>query len=138
MRLVSPVFRNDEEFPKRFTCEGENISPELSWEEAPKETKSFVLILHDPDAPRRNGFTHWVLYDIPPTITRVRENVPKVAQLADAGMQGRNDSGEFGYTGPCPPSAAIAISRDAMRFERSLACPQAPPPPKCRPRSTAR
>ena len=104
MRLISPVFRNDEEFPKRFTCEGENISPELSWEEAPKETKSFVLILHDPDAPRRNGFTHWVLYDIPPTITRVRENVPKVAQLADAGMQGRNDSGEFGYTGPCPPS----------------------------------
>ena len=104
MRLVRPVFQNNQEFPKRFTCEGENISPELSWDEAPKETKSFVLILHDPDAPRRNGFTHWALYDIPPTISRLRENLPRAAQLADAGMQGRNDSGDFGYTGPCPPS----------------------------------
>jgi Raf kinase inhibitor-like YbhB/YbcL family protein len=86
MRLVRPVFQNNQEFPKRFTCEGENISPELSWDEAPKETKSFVLILHDPDAPRRNGFTHWALYDIPPTISRLRENLPRAAQLADAGM----------------------------------------------------
>ncbi len=104
MRLRSPAFRHQGEFPTRFTCEGENISPELSWEEAPKETRSFVLILHDPDAMRRNGFTHWLLYDIPSTINRIRENVPKAAQLADAGVQGRNDSGELGYVGPCPPS----------------------------------
>jgi Raf kinase inhibitor-like YbhB/YbcL family protein len=104
MRLQSPAFPPEGEFPARFTCEGENVSPELAWEEAPKETRSFVLILHDPDAPRRNGFTHWLLYDIPATINRVREHVPKAAQLADAGVQGRNDSGEIGYTGPCPPS----------------------------------
>jgi Raf kinase inhibitor-like protein, YbhB/YbcL family len=104
MRLQSPAFPPEGEFPVRFTCEGENVSPELAWEAAPKETKSFVLILHDPDAPRRNGFTHWLLYDIPATINRVREHVPKAAQLADAGVQGRNDSGEIGYTGPCPPS----------------------------------
>jgi Raf kinase inhibitor-like YbhB/YbcL family protein len=104
MRLQSPAFPQQGEVPTRFTCEGENVSPELAWEEAPKETKSFVLILHDPDAPRRNGFTHWLLYDIPATIHRVREHVPKAAQLADAGVQGRNDSGEIGYTGPCPPS----------------------------------
>jgi Raf kinase inhibitor-like YbhB/YbcL family protein len=104
MRLLSPDFKNESEIPKRFTCEGENISPEFFWEDAPKETKYFVLIVHDPDAPRRNGFTHWLLYDIPASITRVRENVPRQAQLADAALQGRNDSGELGYTGPCPPS----------------------------------
>ena len=104
MRILSPVLQHEGEFPKRFTCEGENISPELSWEAAPKETKFFVLILHDPDAPRRNGFTHWLLYDIPAAIDRVRENVPKHEQLADAALQGRNDSGETGYMGPCPPT----------------------------------
>jgi Raf kinase inhibitor-like YbhB/YbcL family protein len=104
MRLLSPVFQNEGEIPKRFTCDGDNISPEFSWQEAPEEAKSFVLIFHDPDAPRRNGFTHWVLYDIPATINRLRENVPQEAQLADTGRQGRNDSGEIGYTGPCPPS----------------------------------
>jgi len=104
MHLLSPAFQNQGEIPKRFTCEGDNISPELSWQEAPKDTKSFVLIFHDPDAPGRNGFTHWILYDIPSGINRLRENVPKEAQLADTGRQGRNDSGEIGYTGPCPPS----------------------------------
>jgi len=104
MRIQSPVFQHEGEFPKRFTCEGEDISPELSWDGAPKETKFFVLILHDPDAPRRNGFTHWLLYDIPAAIDRVRENVPRQEQLADAAVQGRNDSGEIGYMGPCPPA----------------------------------
>jgi len=104
MRIQSPAFQHQGEVPKRFTCQGENISPELSWEGAPKETKFFVLILHDPDAPRRNGFTHWLLYDIPAAIDRVRENVPRHEQLADAALQGRNDSGEIGYTGPCPPT----------------------------------
>jgi Raf kinase inhibitor-like YbhB/YbcL family protein len=104
MRILSPVLRNQGGFPKRFTCQGENVSPELSWEGAPKESKFFVLILHDHDAPRRNGFTHWVLYDIPAGIDRVRENVPRHEKLAGAGLQGRNDSGEIGYTGPCPPN----------------------------------
>ena len=104
MRIQSPAFQHQGEVPKRFTCQGENISPELSWEGAPKETRFFVLILHDPDAPRRNGFTHWLLYDIPAAIDRVRENVPRHEQLADAALQGRNDSGEIGYTGPCPPT----------------------------------
>ena len=104
MRLLSPDIKNDGEYPKRFTCEGENTSPEFFWEDAPKESKSFVLILHDPDAPRRNGFTHWLLYDIPHSVNRIRENVPRHAQLADATLQGRNDSGEIGYTGPCPPT----------------------------------
>ena len=68
--------------PGRFTCEGDNVSPELSWDEAPPETKSFVLILHDPDANRTNGFTHWLLYDIPGNITHLPENLPKDSMLA--------------------------------------------------------
>jgi Raf kinase inhibitor-like YbhB/YbcL family protein len=104
MRIQSPAFSYGADFPKRHTCEGENISPELSWEGTPKEAKFLVLVLHDPDSPRRNGFTHWLLYDIPAGIDRVRENVPHHEQLADAALQGRNDAGEIGYTGPCPPA----------------------------------
>src|SRR5215813_7043361 len=105
MWLLSPSLKNDSEFPERFTCEGENISPEFFWEAAPKETQAFVLILHDPDAPRRDGFAHWLLYDIPPQVTRIRENVPWQAHRADFGTQGRNDSGEIGYVGRSLPSA---------------------------------
>jgi Raf kinase inhibitor-like YbhB/YbcL family protein len=104
MRIQSPAFPHGGEFPRRYTCEGENISPEFSWDGAPKEAKFLVLILHDPDAPRRNGFTHWLLYDIPAAIDCVRENVPRHEQLADAALQGHNDAGEIGYTGPCPPT----------------------------------
>ena len=104
MRLLSSAIQEGEPIPPRFTCEGENISPEFYWLDAPKETKSFVLILHDPDAPRDNGFTHWLLYDIPPNVTRIREDLPKQAPVTDSGLQGKNDSGKLGYTGPCPPS----------------------------------
>lgn len=104
MRVQSPAFPHGGEFPKRYTCEGENISPELSWDGVPKEAKFLVLILHDPDSPRPNGFTHWLLYDIPASMDRFRENVPRHEQLADGARQGRNDSGEIGYAGPCPPA----------------------------------
>jgi Raf kinase inhibitor-like YbhB/YbcL family protein len=104
MRIQSPAFQHEGEFPQRYTCEGENISPEFSWDGAAKETKFFVLIMHDPDAPTRNGFTHWLVYDIPAAIGCVRENVPQQEQLADAALQGRNDAGEIGYIGPCPPA----------------------------------
>ena len=103
MRLVGTSIREGAPIPKRFTCDVEDISFEFSCEDAPKETKSFVLILHDPDAPRRNGFTHWLLCDIPPTVKSLREKLPKHVPVLIAGLQGKNDSGEVGYTGPCPP-----------------------------------
>jgi hypothetical protein len=64
MQLMSSDFSPGGAIPIRYTCEGENVSPEFSWKEAPVETKSFALILHDPDAPRTGGFTHWVIYNI--------------------------------------------------------------------------
>jgi hypothetical protein len=87
-----------------FTCEGQDISPELAWTGAPKEVVAFALILHDPDAPRPGGFTHWAVYDMPATINHLRENLPKVPSIDGIGLQGKNDSGKVGYMGPCPPS----------------------------------
>lgn len=104
MQLTSAAFSHGEAIPTRYTCEGEDISPELSWSDAPKATKSFALILHDPDAPRENGFTHWLVYNIPPNVAAIEPNLPKEPVVSGTGMQGRNDAGEIGYMGPCPPS----------------------------------
>lgn len=105
MQLTSPSFQAGQPIPSRFTCDGENISPEYSWVDAPKEAKSFALILHDPDAPRANGFTHWVLYNIPGNVNRIPVNVAKEKMVvAGVGSQGRNGAEKIGYTGPCPPS----------------------------------
>lgn len=103
MQLTSSDFRPGEAIPSRFTCEGDNISPEFSWKEVPPEAKSFALIMHDPDAPRAGGFTHWVLFNIPGDKGSLDPDVPKREQVPGTGMQGRNDRGEVGYTGPCPP-----------------------------------
>ncbi len=106
MNLTSSAFSPGGAIPKQFTCEGPDISPEFSWTDIPKETKCFVLIVHDPDAPKANGFTHWVVYNIPPTVNRIQENAPKNPSVPGLGLQGRNDSGKVGYMGPCPPSGS--------------------------------
>jgi Raf kinase inhibitor-like YbhB/YbcL family protein len=103
MRLTSATFHAKEAIPTRYTCEGDDISPELSWSDAPAQTKCFVLVLHDPDAPRANGFVHWLVYNIPPSVTHVEENVPRQATVPGLGLQGKNDAGTIGYVGPCPP-----------------------------------
>lgn len=105
MQLTSSAFRQDGAIPQQFTCEGQNTSPQFSWSEAPKETKSFVFLIHDPDAPRKDGFAHWVLYNIPATLGTIEQNVPRQGAVVEGlGLQGKNDSGKIGYTGPCPPS----------------------------------
>ena len=103
MQLASTAFQHRGRIPARYTCDGEDISPELSWKDAPPGTQSFVLVMHDPDAPKPGGSTHWVLYDIPGSVNHI-EDVPKQAILPGVALQGRNDAGEIGYMGPCPPS----------------------------------
>jgi Raf kinase inhibitor-like YbhB/YbcL family protein len=103
MRISSTVFQQGSEIPPHYTSDGENISPELSWQDFPDNTQSFVLTVHDPDAPRPGGFTHWVLYNIPSTTTHIDENISD-EQVAKLGLQGKNDSGKIGYIGPAPPS----------------------------------
>jgi len=104
MQLLSLSFTAGGPIPVRYTCEGENVSPEFAWKEAPSETRSFAFIGHDPDAPRPGGFTHWVLYNIPADKAHLEPVVPNVEVVPGTGAQGTNDIGEIGYTGPCPPS----------------------------------
>lgn len=104
MQLTSSSFQPEGNIPRQFTCEGNDISPELSWKNAPSGVKTFALIVHDPDAPRSGGFTHWVAYNIPANVTEIPQDLPKSEKLPNGGIQGKNDSGKLGYMGPCPPS----------------------------------
>ena len=87
-----------------FGCSGQNVSPELSWKNAPKGTKSFVLTFYDPDAPTGSGWWHWVVYDIPATAKELPEGAGSgKAALPEGAKQGRTDFGAPGFGGPCPP-----------------------------------
>jgi len=96
--LTSSAFGEGAVIPQGYTCDGADKSPELIWDDAPSETRSFALIVHDPDAPK-GDFTHWLLWDIPGNATRLAED----AGGASAGTAGRNSFGSVGYGGPCPP-----------------------------------
>ena len=102
MQVKSKLISPGGEFPKRETCDGQNTSPQLAWSGAPPATKSFAMILDDPDAPG-GAFTHWIVWNIPAGTHELPENLPKTAELADGARQGRNDFGQVGYGGPCPP-----------------------------------
>ena len=104
LQLTSPAFQAGGNIPARFTCQGSDISPALAWQDAPLGTKTFALVVQDPDALRAGGFTHWVVYNIPATTSHIAENAPKKPDLPGGGTQGQNDSGNIGYAGPCPPS----------------------------------
>ena len=100
MRLISIAFPDGAAIPRRFTCEGEDISPPLAWTDAPAETKSFVLLCDDPDAPG-GTWHHWAAYDI---AAGRREFAEAAAQAGAQGFkQAINDFHKPGYGGPCPP-----------------------------------
>ncbi len=100
--LHTSAFPAEGEIPAKYTCSGADVSPALEWTEAPAGTKSFALVVDDPDAPS-GTFTHWVLYNLGPQETAVSENLPKTEQLPSGARQGRNDFRRTGYSGPCPP-----------------------------------
>ncbi len=102
-KLTSNSFTSNGLIPVKYTCDGENISPELHWQNAPANTKSFVLISDDPDAPM-GTWVHWVLFNIPATISKIEENIPPAKNVLGGATQGINDFGKYGYGGPCPPS----------------------------------
>jgi Raf kinase inhibitor-like YbhB/YbcL family protein len=102
--LTSPDIVEGQRIPTKFTCDGEDISPELNWTDPPEGTQSLVLIMDDPDAP--NGtWVHWVLYNIPPETRSLPENIPAEPTLSDGSMHGKNSWGRLDYGGPCPPSS---------------------------------
>ena len=100
--ISSGSFANGGNIPKKFTCDGADVSPELSWTQPPAGTQSFALIADDPDAPIET-FVHWVIYDLPPTTSALPEGIGKVDELANGSRQGQNDFDKIGYGGPCPP-----------------------------------
>ncbi|GHE23005.1 YbhB/YbcL family Raf kinase inhibitor-like protein [Halomonas urumqiensis] len=100
MQLTSSAFTANGAIPTRHTGARDDLSPPLTWQDAPKGTKSFAVICHDPDAPLVQngiyGFVHWVLYNLPASTTALDEN-------ARVGTRGKNDFGKLGYGGPMPP-----------------------------------
>jgi hypothetical protein len=106
MQIASPAFPTDGEIPARFTCDGANVSPALTWKNVPEGTRSLALIVSDPDAPDPKApktiWTHWVLYNLPPDSHGLREAIPSKGLPPDT-AEGKNDWGKKGYGGPCPP-----------------------------------
>lgn len=103
MKISSPAFENGGMIPKKYTCDGENINPPLSFSNLPDNTKSAILVCDDPDAPSGH-FTHWLIYDIHPLALSIGENELKTRIMTNGSRQGQNDFGEIGWGGPCPPS----------------------------------
>lgn len=95
IKITSTSFSGNEMIPTKFTCDGDNISPNLHFKTLPAGTKTLAIIMHDPDAPMKGGFTHWVVWNIDP-VTDIPENFK-------GGEQGMNGAKKEGYTGPCPP-----------------------------------
>lgn len=102
IQITSPVFEDGKPIPSKYTCEGEDVSPPLTWTNVPSDAKSLVLISDDPDAPV-GTWVHWVLYDLPPSTAGLYEGVPRSPELANGAKQGLNDFKRIGYGGPCPP-----------------------------------
>jgi len=105
-RLASPSFAADHAIPKQHTCAGADLSPPLEWSGAPEGTKSFALVVDDPDAPDpaapKMVWVHWVLYNVPADTTSLPANV-KAAHAPGGALDGLNDWKKPGWRGPCPP-----------------------------------
>ena len=127
LTIESPAFAEGERIPKRYTCEGEDVSPALEWSDSPEDTRSFVLICSDPDAPA-GTWHHWAVYDIVPDARELPEAYP-----TDRSGQAVNDFGRSGYGGPCPPKGhgrhryvfrLLALDRDRLDLGQAPRCKQ--------------
>jgi Raf kinase inhibitor-like YbhB/YbcL family protein len=96
MKITSTAFTFNQEIPEKYTCQGEDLSPPLKFEDIPKGAKSLALIVDDPDAPS-GTFDHWIVWNIPPEKNLFEEGISSLPH------QGRNHFGEMNYKGPCPP-----------------------------------
>lgn len=105
MELKSSAFSQGGTIPAKFTCDGEDISPALSWSAGPSGTQTFALIADDPDAPM-GTWTHWVIWNIPASERSLPEKVPAEKQLANGAVQGTSSFQKIGYGGPCPPGGS--------------------------------
>lgn len=121
--LESASFYHNTLIPIEYTCDGKNISPELHWSNAPAGTKSFVLIVDDPDAPTKEPFVHWVLFNIPAAITCLEENVQAGDFISGATSFDKTES-VHKYGGPCPPSGTHRYFFKLYALDTELALSQ--------------
>ena len=105
LMIQSPAFVGNTAIPRRFTGDGEDASPQLSWSGVPVDAKELALIMDDPDAPTAEPWVHWVIYKIPAEAKGLAESIAKTAALTDpaGALQGENSWGKIGYGGPAPP-----------------------------------
>lgn len=105
IKITSTAFKLNEPIPKQYTGDGRDISPPLRWDNIPPETKEIVLIMDDPDAPRKDPWVHWLIYKLPPALRELPEGVARDARLKEpaGALQGNNSWGAPGYRGPAPP-----------------------------------
>jgi|WetSurMetagenome_2_1015567.scaffolds.fasta_scaffold132741_2 Raf kinase inhibitor-like YbhB/YbcL family protein len=130
MKIISNSFKENEMIPSKYTCTGENTSPQLEWTGYPENTKSFAIIFDDPDAPA-GAWVHWVVYNIPLSINELKEDFPRDKSFENGIKQGITDFGRTGYDGPCPPGGThryyfklyaldILINKDAGMTKQEL------------------
>jgi Raf kinase inhibitor-like YbhB/YbcL family protein len=117
LKVTSRVFAQGGNIPKRYTCDGANVSPPLRIENVPKTARSLVLIVDDPDAPGRT-WTHWLLWNIDPKVSEIWEDSPP-----QNAVQGMSDFGNEKYGGPCPPSGAHRYYFKAYALDTTLYLP---------------
>lgn len=115
-KLISSAFEEGKAIPAKYTCDGSNISPPLSWKGFPEKTKSFAIIMDDPDAPM-GTWVHWVMYNIPGTVTSLEEKKSVGEINAIAGLNSWN---EKGYNGPCPPDGTHQYHFKLYALDKTL------------------
>lgn len=122
MDLTSPAFENKQTIPRKYTCQGEDISPPLVFSNIPDSTKTLALIMEDPDVPERirkdQLWIHWVVYNLPPDLSGLKEN-QKVP-----GFLGLNTSGKAAYMGPCPPDREHRYFFTLYALDKNLDLPK--------------
>jgi Raf kinase inhibitor-like YbhB/YbcL family protein len=120
--LRSSAFSDGGRIPSKYTCDGKDTSPPLSWTGIPAGGKCLALTCDDPDAPR-GLWVHWVVFDLPPSATGLPEGVPATPEISGGGRQGKNDFGKIGYGGPCPPSGTHRYVFTLYALDSTLGLP---------------
>jgi Raf kinase inhibitor-like YbhB/YbcL family protein len=130
LTLKSPAFSHQGEIPRRYTCEGADVSPPLAWSGVPEGTRGLVLVVDDPDAPDpaapKMTWVHWVLYNLPPTAGVLPEAVETDA-LPPGTLEGLNDWKRPGYGGPCPPIGRHRYFHKLYALDTLITALDAPP-----------
>jgi Raf kinase inhibitor-like YbhB/YbcL family protein len=122
LKVTSAAFAEGAAIPSQYTCDGRNVSPPLTWEGVPASAKTLALIADDPDA-QRGVWTHWVVFNLPASERGLTEAVPATETLANGAKQGKNDFGNAGYGGPCPPSGTHRYYFKLYALDGALSLP---------------